>query len=152
MLGVDRRTGSAAQGSTLCLPADVSLCSACLPCRGDIFGVINMLLPAADTFFFSLFFGRKCRVCLQSELPCQLETVKVSCGDILFWQTWVLFHLRLSKDLWFIVQLSQRGQQHMPGILCSGGKDTLPGPLMVTGGLSPYKGRLWSHSQKGQFF
>lgn len=35
MLGVDRRTGSAAQGSSFRLPAEISLCIACLLCRWD---------------------------------------------------------------------------------------------------------------------
>jgi len=50
MLGVDRRRGSAAQGSSFRLPAEISLCIACLSCLGDNFGVINMPFPLTDTF------------------------------------------------------------------------------------------------------
>lgn len=50
MLGVDRRIGSAAQGSSFRLSAEISLCSACLLCLWDNFGVINTPFPPTDTF------------------------------------------------------------------------------------------------------
>ncbi len=153
MLGVDRRIGSAAQGSSFRLPAEISLCIACLLCLEDNFGVINMPFPPAEFFLW------KCSDILCLKLAWQLTGDRqVSCGDALFAQTWKkkavsedlgIVSFQTQQGSLLIVRLSTQCQCHMPCILCmnfilqtSGGKTTLPQPHMAIAAdcLFPYKG------------